>query len=222
MHKNSLTTKELRHVYRLLLGAIGPRHWWPADSPFEVIIGAILTQNTAWKNVERAICNLKEHGLLSPEKLSKVPEKKLAELIRPSGYFNQKAKKIKRFVEYFLNHHSGRIKKMARTRTEILRKELLSVYGIGPETADSILLYALKKPVFVVDTYTRRILHRHGWLQEKASYDELQDFFMSRLPADETFFNEFHALLDYIGHFYCRKTPDCDACPLQKLLPKKA
>lgn len=216
-----MTSKQLLAVYHQLNKKIGPRHWWPADSPFEVIIGAILTQNTAWKNVEKAITSLKAHNLLSPRALDKIPEKELANLIRPSGYFNQKAKKVKHFVRYLLNHHQGSIKKMSKRDTGALREELLSIHGIGPETADSILLYALEKPIFVVDSYTRRILYRHGWFHEKPSYQELQDFFIRRLPKDVSLFNEFHALIDYIGHFYCRGTPRCDLCPLQSRLPKK-
>ena len=208
-------------IYCQLLKQIGPRHWWPADSSFEVIIGAVLTQNTAWLNVKKTITNLKQNDLLSPKALDKIPEEKLASLIRSSGYFNQKAKKIKQFVNYFLNHYQGSIEKMSRRDTKTLRKELLSIYGIGPETADSILLYALQKPIFVVDTYTSRILYRHGWLHENPDYQELQGFFMQRLPNDVALFNEFHALLDYIGHFYCRKTPRCDLCPLKNRLPKK-
>ena len=221
MHKDSLTSKELMTVYHQLLKRIGPRHWWPADSPFEVIIGAILTQNTSWANVKKTIRNLKQHDLLSPKALDRIPEKELASLIRASGYFNQKAKKIKQFANYFLNHYQGSIKKMSQKNTHTLRKELLSIYGIGEETADSILLYALQKPIFVVDTYTRRILYRHGWFHENPSYQELQEFFMKRLSPDVSLFNEFHALLDYIGHFYCRKTPLCNLCPLKNRLPKK-
>ena len=221
MKRDSLTSRELMVIYRQLLKEIGPRDWWPADSPFEVIIGAILTQNTAWANVKKAIDNLKEHKLLSPRALDKVPEKELAGLIRPSGYFNQKAKKVKHFVRYLLNHHQGSIKKMSKRDTGALREDLLSIHGIGPETADSILLYALEKPIFVVDAYTSRILYRHGWFHEKPSYQELQDFFMKRLSGDVALFNEFHALIDYIGHFYCRRTPRCDLCPLQSRLPKK-
>jgi endonuclease III related protein len=221
MHKTSLTSKKLIGLYQLLLKKIGPRHWWPADSPFEVMLGAILTQNTAWSNVEKAITNLKQHDLLSPDTIAKISEKKLAALIRSSGYYNQKAKKIKKFTEYLLNHYHGSIKKMSRKNTETLREELLSLYGIGPETADSILLYALNKPVFVVDTYTRRIFHRHGWIHENATYEEMQEFFMQRLPKDVSLFNQFHAFIVYIGHFYCRKTPRCDACPIKSLLPKK-
>lgn len=208
-------------VYHQLLKQVGPRHWWPADSPFEVIIGAILTQNTAWANVEKTINNLKQNNLLSAKTLDKISEKELAILLRPSGYFNQKAKKTKQFVKYFLNHYQGSIKKMSQRDTKVLHNELLSIYGIGEETADSILLYALQKPIFVVDTYTRRILYRHGWFHENPSYQELQEFFMQRLPTDVALFNEFHALLDYIGHFYCHKSPRCDLCPLKNRLSKK-
>ena len=218
MAGRKLGKEELLQIFQHLLREIGPRGWWPADSPFEVMVGAILTQNTAWANVKKAIANLKAHGLLDPQKLHAVPEAELAELIRPSGYYNQKAKKLKAFVAYFLRRYGGSVKRMKSQSTEKLRRELLQLYGIGPETADSILLYALDKPVFVIDAYTHRIFERHGWLDGRLSYDEFQRLFHRHLGPDAELFNEFHALLDYVGHFYCRRTPRCEACPLRPWL----
>ena len=216
----SLNSDQLLNIYNDLLDHIGPRNWWPADSPFEVIIGAILTQNTAWKNVEKAIKNLKKNNLLSPKFLFRVPIDSLAELIRPSGYFNQKAKKIKYFLDYFINTYSGSIDLIKQQKTEILREELLAINGIGPETADAILLYALQKPIFVVDSYTRRIFSRHNWFHEDIVYQEMQDYFMNRLEKNVVLYNEFHALIDYIGHYFCKKNPDCSLCPLIDRLPE--
>lgn len=206
-------------VYSELLDRVGPRDWWPADTPFEVIVGAILTQNTTWKNVEKAITNLKNERLLDAESIRDVSLAKLAETIRPAGYYNRKAFKLKEFVRYFFRQHRGLIAKMRSCETDLLRQELLSVHGIGPETADAILLYALDKPIFVVDSYTKRILYRHRWYKEQASYQEVQEFFMKRLPRDKDLFNEYHALIDFVGHHYCRATPRCDECPLRDRLP---
>ena len=217
--RQGMTSEGLLEIYNELLEKVGPRNWWPADSPFEVIIGAILTQNTAWSNAASAISNLKKKGLLSPEAIHAVSEKRLAAVIRPSGYFNQKAKKIKGFIKYFLDRYDGSINKMRRKDIHVLRLELLEIHGIGPETADAILLYALEKPIFVIDAYTRRILHRHNWHKDKAPYDEMQEFFMNRLPKNVQLFNEYHALLDYVGHNFCRKSPICHECPLQDRLP---
>jgi len=214
-----LNSEQLLTIYHNLLDQIGPRNWWPADSPFEVIIGAILTQNTAWKNVEKAIENLKKNNLLSPKSLFAVPINSLAELIRSSGYYNQKAKKIKNFLDYFIHTYSGSIDLIKQQKTEILREELLAINGIGPETADAILLYALQKPIFVVDSYTRRIFSRHNWFYEDISYQEMQDFFMDKLEKNVALFNEFHALIDYIGHYFCKKNPNCVSCPLVDRLP---
>lgn len=207
-------------VYNDLLNQIGKRNWWPAESPFEVIVGAILTQNTSWKNVEKAILNLKLQNLLAPEALRDIPVETLASAIRPSGYYNQKAKKIKEFVKYFFDRYDGSIIKMRKKEKQALRKELLEIHGIGPETADAILLYALEKPVFVVDTYTKRILERHSWLNHKATYQDIQHLFMSNLPLDTQLYNEYHALIDFVGHNYCRKQPKCQECPLEGRLPQ--
>lgn len=204
----------LLQIYRLLYDIYGPQHWWPADSPFEVIVGALLTQSTNWRNVERAIENLKQHRALAPERLSKLSEAKLAELIRPAGYFRQKAKKLKAFVEYLDAHYNGDLQKMFAQPTQRLRTELLSIWGIGPETADSILLYAAHKPVFVVDAYTRRIFSRLGLVSSTISYDELQRFFMTQLPRSVKLFNEYHALIVRHGKEVCRSKPRCAQCVL--------
>jgi|Deesub1362B_J571_1020462.scaffolds.fasta_scaffold05124_3 endonuclease-3 related protein len=216
-----LSQEELLEVYRHLLTEIGPRGWWPAESPFEVMVGVILTQNTAWKNVEKAIQNLKAERALNPEKIAELPLKQLEELVRPSGYFRQKARRLKDFVSYFLDCYGGDVQKMADQNPETLREELLSIRGIGPESADSILLYALEKPYFVIDAYTHRIFDRHEWKDGPVSYDAFQEYFHRNLPRDAALFNEFHALIDYVGHHFCRRNPLCEVCPLQPWLPSR-
>lgn len=209
----------LVEYYDTLYRALGPQHWWPARSPFEVIVGAILTQNTAWTNVEKAIANLRRERLLSPAALERVPQAKLARLIRSSGYFRQKAKKLKAFVRFLRGEFGGSLAKMFRTPTEELRENLLAVHGIGPETADSILLYAGHHPVFVVDAYTKRILVRHGLASEKAGYKEIRALFENALPQDVKLYNEFHGLIVMTGKHWCRtKNPRCHACPLHQFL----
>src|SRR6266851_6971686 len=178
---------------------LGPMRWWPARTPFEVIVGAILTQNTAWGNVERAIANLHRERLLTPRALERVPLGDLARLVRPSGYFRQKAKKLKAFVRFLRRDFGGSLARMFRTPTAELRARLLCVHGIGPETADSILLYAGSHRVFVVDAYTKRILLRHGLVSEKADYEEVRRLFESSLPQNPGLYNEFHALLVNVG-----------------------
>ena len=189
----------LNKIYDILYKQFGPQHWWPANSRFEVIMGAILTQNTNWKNVEKAIKNLKERNLLNKEAIQNIPEKELASLIKPAGYYNQKAKKLKAFVKF---------------EGEITRENLLNIWGIGPETVDSILLYAYNKPIFVIDAYTKRVINRLGYKEQ--TYDELQTLFMENLPTDEKLFNEFHALLVQLGKNYCKTKPVCEKCPLRK------
>ncbi len=209
----------LPRFYQTLAAALGPMHWWPAKTPFEVIVGAILAQNTGWVNVERAIANLRRARLLTPRALERVPLAKLARLVRPSGYFRQKAKKLKAFVRFLREDFSGSLARMFRTPTVELRARLLAVHGIGPETADSILLYAGHQPVFVVDAYTKRILLRHGLVKEKTSYEEVRQLFESALPRDAKLFNEFHALLVNVGKNWCRpQQPRCDQCPLGPFL----
>lgn len=209
---------KLHDIYNTLFQAIGPRGWWPGETPLEIAIGAILTQNTSWKNVDKAITTLKQKNWLSLEKLRDVPEAELADAIRSSGYFNQKAKKTKIFIRYIYERYNGSLEKMAERSVEKLREELLAIYGIGPETADSILLYALGKQTFVVDAYTRRIFLRHGWMTEKATYEEIRQFFLTHLPRDIQLYNEFHALLVFVGNRFCRRKPICDRCPLKKYL----
>lgn len=211
----SVTCRVLLDGFDRLMSHFGPRGWWPGDTPFEVMVGAILTQNTNWKNVERAISNLKRAKVLSPRRLYELPPAKLASLIRPAGYFRVKARRLRSFLKFFLDSYGGSTRRMAAQDAGRMRGELLSVNGIGPETADSIILYALGKPVFVVDAYTKRILNRHALCTEDADYNEIQEFFMDRLPSDVPLYNEYHALIVEAGKDYCRATPRCGECPLR-------
>ena len=207
--------ERLIDVYRRLLARYGPQSWWPGDSPFEVIVGAILTQSAAWTGVARAIDNLKAAGMLSPAALRAVPIEELAVLIRPSVYFNAKSGKLRAFVEHLGEHHDDDLDAMFRQDVDTLRRELLSIHGIGEETADDILLYAAGKPVFVIDAYTRRILARLGITPPIDRYEAYQSLFMDCLPRDEGLFNEYHALLDRHGVEACRKRlPLCESCCL--------
>jgi len=209
----------LLEMYRWLSDELGPTGWWPARTPFEVAVGAILTQNTAWRNVEKSITNIRKNNLLSARSLAAVPVQRLAPLIRPSGYFRLKSQRLKNFVDFLQHEYAGSMAKMAREPADNLREELLGVTGIGPETADSILLYALGKPVFVVDAYTRRILSRHGIVVvEQMDYEELRSFFEENLPCDLTLFKEFHALLVIAGSRFCKKNALCNECPLRPLM----
>jgi endonuclease-3 related protein len=208
-------SERIKGLYHALYKSFGPQGWWPADTELECILGAILTQNTAWKNVERALGNLKKEGLISIEKLALIPTNVLAELIRPSGYFNQKAIRIKNFIRFLMENYDGDLQKMLEEDTEALREKLLVIKGIGPETADSILLYAAKKPIFVVDAYTHRILSRHGLIPEDSTYGEIQEVFMDSLPKDTQLFNEYHALFVRLGKEWCKKSPICKGCPLE-------
>ncbi len=206
---------QLGPIYKKLFAEFGPQEWWPADTPFEVAVGAILTQSTNWKNVERAIRNLKARRIFSPEKLHRLPEAKLARLIRPAGYYHIKAARLKNFLDFLFSRYGGRMQAMRKTPTGILRTELLAVNGIGQETADSILLYALEKPVFVVDAYTRRMLLRHGFIDEDDDYAHLQGLFTQALTKSTALFNEYHALIVKLGKEYCTKrAPRCPQCPL--------
>lgn len=208
-------SQQLTEIYRLLLTRYGPQHWWPGDSPFEVIVGAILTQSAAWGNVEKAISNLKQAGALTPTSLRQIPPDNLAELIYPSGYYKAKALKLKSFVERLAEAHQDSLEQLFSMEFTELREELLSIHGIGPETADSIILYAARKPVFVIDAYTRRILSRLGLSPSRDDYTSFQSQFMENLPADEKLFNEYHALLVRHGKEACKKTPLCDRCCLR-------
>jgi endonuclease-3 related protein len=207
----------LMRVYRRLYKAYGPRHWWPGETPFEVTVGAILTQNTSWRNVEKAIQRLKAKGVLSPQGIYRLKRSRLGSLIKSSGYYRIKADRLKSFMDFLFTEYDGDLRRMKRERLVALRKELLGVKGIGPETADSVLLYALKKPIFVVDGYTKRVLSRHGVISEKASYGEVQRVFMDHLPHDEKLFNEYHALFVHLGKTLCRKIPRCEICPLKSI-----
>lgn len=205
----------LLNFFDTMSAKLGPSNWWPGESPFEVSVGAILTQNTNWNNVHKALLNLKNKDLLNPRKMFLLSENELAELIRPAGYFRIKAKRLKNLL-HFLNNECGFNYSVLKNKTiDELRAKLLSVNGIGPETADSIILYALNKPSFVVDAYTKRIFNRHSLVHEDIDYHDLREFFMSRLPEDPGLYNEYHALLVLVGKKWCRKkTPLCPECPL--------
>jgi len=213
-----MTQKEnkLQLFFRTLLDAYGPQHWWPGETPFEVMVGAVLTQNTNWANVERAINNLKKAKLLDPEKLHALDPGRLAELIRPAGYFQVKTKRLKNFLAWLMTACDGDISQLQSWSVHQLREELLSVNGIGRETADSIILYSLNKPTFVVDTYTYRILVRHGLLDADSDYDAIKDYCESHLPEDIALYNEFHALLVMVGKNHCKPRPQCETCPLNR------
>lgn len=210
----------LKGMYEALSGALGPSRWWPGDTPFEVAVGAILTQNTNWSNVEKAIGNLKAAGAMTAHGLRNLPPTELERLITPTGYFRQKTKKLHNLLD-FLDHEAGLdLEALAQQSLEDLRPKLLSVRGIGPETADSILLYALNLPSFVVDAYTVRMFSRHGLLPEETNYDEVQEIFEESLPRDVALYNEYHALIVRAGKEWCRKTrPRCPECPLRSFLP---
>lgn len=209
--------RTLQTIYSRLAAAFGPQHWWPGDTPFEVAVGAILTQNTAWSNASRAVGELKKKDLLHPAGLRRLPAGRLAPLIRSSGYFNQKTTRLKRFVRYLFKRHRGDLSRMQKVPAGRLREELLGLSGIGPETADSILLYALGKPVFVVDAYTRRVLARHSLISWDAAYSEIQRLFTGALPRSRRLYNEYHALLVRVGKEYCRTHPRCEKCPLKRI-----
>lgn len=214
----------LGEVYEALLAAFGPQHWWPARTRFEMMTGAILTQNTAWTNVEKAIANLRRASLLTPRAMAEADERALAEWIRPAGYFNVKAKRLQHFARWLMAEFDGNIDRMFDGDIDVVRHRLLGVHGIGKETADSMLLYAGQKPVFVVDAYTRRFMTRHGWLDERAGYDEVAEVFTAGL-ADQpeagkvALYNEYHALIVELAKRHCRVKPDCEGCPLQRWLP---
>jgi endonuclease-3 related protein len=206
-------------MYRALFKAYGPQHWWPGDTPFEIMVGAVLTQNTAWVNVEKAIRNLKRERLLSPARLRAVAPRRLARLIRPSGYFNIKADRLGHLMAFLAGRYGGSLTRMLEDDPDELRKGLLLVSGIGPETADAIILYAAGKPVFVVDAYTKRIFGRHGLVSDGARYDHVQQLFMGSLPRNAGLFNEYHALLVMVGKRHCKKSaPRCSGCPLERFL----
>ena len=212
------TAETLQEMYDRMLGQLGPQHWWPAESAFEVMVGAILTQNTNWKNVERAIDNLKSAGLLSLPALAELPVALLAQYIRPAGYYNIKAGRLKNLLNHIVDQHGSDLHAFLNQPLAGFRERLLPIKGIGRETADSILLYAAGLPIFVVDAYTHRILSRHNFIDEECGYEMIQELFMDHLAAESQLYNEFHALLVKVGNLYCKKkNPDCGACPLQGL-----
>jgi endonuclease-3 related protein len=230
-------TASLRRAYKLMRARVGHQHWWPGETPFEVCVGAILTQNTAWTNVERAIANLKTARVLEPEKLFTLPEAKLAELIRPAGYFNVKARRLRSFLRVLIEQFGGDLERLFAGKTSAVRERLLAVNGIGPETADSMMLYAGWHHSFVIDAYTKRIFERHGWMGKcgkwkaesgengEASYDELKSLCESALnqktgAARLDYWQDYHAQLVMVGKHFCRtRAPRCDGCPLKPLLP---
>jgi endonuclease-3 related protein len=213
-------TSTPREIYDRLFAAYGPQHWWPGETPLEIMVGAVLTQNTSWKNVELAIANLRDAGVLSPSALYALGVEELAELIRPAGYFRVKAVRLRNLLRLVVEQYDGSLDAMFATGLGALREELLSISGIGPETADAILLYAGKLPTFVVDTYTARVLKRHGWIEPEADYYAIKDYFEDALENDEPLFNEYHALLVQVGKQHCSRAPKCAGCPLEPLLPE--
>lgn len=214
---NTMIDKQLTCIYQLLFERFGPQHWWPGQTRFEMITGAILTQNTNWANVEKAIANLKSANLLTPEKLHNIDVSQLGELIRPAGYYNIKAKRLKNFISRLFEDYAGQLTNLENLNTNQLRDELLAINGIGPETADSILLYAFDREIFVVDTYTARIAARHELIAPGADYEQLRELFQSNLTPDTKLFNEYHALLVKLGKEFCRPKARCADCPLEKL-----
>ncbi len=217
---------DLQEIYEILHDHFGPQHWWPADSVFEVIVGAVLTQNTNWQNVSRALDNLRGDNLLSLAALHALPLELLAEKIRPSGYYNLKAKRLHNLLDLLIDETDGNssedeiLADFFADDIPSLRQKLLTVKGVGPETADSILLYAGRKPIFVIDAYTWRVLVRHGLIGEESDYREMQELFMTNLPEDPRLFNEYHALLVRLGKEFCKKNnPLCRQCPLRTVEP---
>jgi endonuclease-3 related protein len=215
-------SNKLLQIYNRLYRHFGPQHWWPAKTPFETSIGAILTQNTAWSNVEKAINNLKKEKLLDLKKISKISTGRLASLIKPAGYFNVKAKRLQSFFDYLNSEKCGNsLSQLRKVSSLEMRKRLLAVKGIGPETADSIMLYALNKPLFVVDAYTKRIFSRHGFVSETAAYDEIKRLFETNLSRSVKLYNEYHALIVRLAKECCKTTPICDKCPLNYLFNRE-
>ncbi len=218
MQKKLNTT--LRQFYDLMSAHHGKTHWWPGDSPFEICIGAILTQNTAWTNVDKAIRNLKREKLLTPNAMLAADLVVLEAALRPSGYFRQKALRVRLFCQHLVDHYDGSVERMAERPLAELRLELLTLKGIGPETADDILLYACEKPVFVVDAYTRRMFSRHGLVPGDIKYEALRAFFEENLDLDVDYFKEYHGLIVWTGKEFCKTRPNCEGCPLQGTLKR--
>lgn len=201
--------------YERLFRHFGPQHWWPGDSKLEIVLGAILTQNTAWSNVEKALKNIKDAGSISLGFLRETDLNMLAQLIRPTGYFNQKAARVKGFIEYLDENYHGHLEEMLSLHLQDLRTALLSIKGIGPETADDIILYAAEKPVFVIDSYTKRVMSRHSICSQNVGYEELQTIIETQVPKNVPIYKEFHGLIVILAKNYChKKNPDCRNCPL--------
>jgi len=207
--------KVLETIYASLYKAFGQQHWWPGDTPLEIAVGAILTQNTSWTNVEKAIQNLKREKMLSAQALHAIDPESLAARIRPAGYFNIKARRLKNFIGFLMAEYRGSMKRMAREDLQVIRYKLLSVNGIGQETADSIILYALERPVFVIDAYTKRIFSRHDILNRDLPYETFQHLFHTGIRNEVQLFNEYHALLVRLAKEFCRTAPCCSGCPLE-------
>jgi endonuclease-3 related protein len=206
-------------MYEVLNAYFGDLHWWPGETPFEITVGAILTQNTNWKNVETAIYQLKAADILDPLKLYGTADSTVSSLIRSSGYYNIKTKRLRAFLDFLHNEYAGDLEGMFSEELWTLRRKLLGVRGIGEETADSILLYGGGKPVFVVDAYTRRVLERHDLIAPGWRYEEIQTLFMDTFPRDTPRYNQYHALLVQLGKQFCKKKPLCSGCPLENGLP---
>jgi len=212
-----MNTADLLELYRRLLDAYGPQHWWPARGRFEMIVGAILTQRAAWRNAAKALDGLRRAGYLTADALHRAPEAEIAQCIRPAVYHNAKARKLKALATHLYERHGGELDRLLDQPMDALRKELLSIWGIGPETADAIVLYAAHRPSFVVDAYTTRLMERLGWLPQGAGYARVRRAFMDALPPDVELYNEFHALIVRHGKEHCRATPSCDGCPVRPL-----
>lgn len=211
----SIVSDELEEIFRRLLAHFGPQHWWPGETPFEVMVGAILTQNTNWQNVEKAVAIMKEAGVLSLPALAALDAEELAEYIRPAGYYNIKAGRLQNLFAMIAEHWDNDLEYLLQQPAAVLREQLLSVKGIGPETADSMVLYAAEQPIFVVDAYTHRILLRHEMISEDYDYFQIQELFMDNLEENAALFNEYHALLVQVGKQFCKKSkPQCKGCPL--------
>jgi endonuclease III related protein len=208
--------QRLLDIFDKLLNAFGKRNWWPGETELEIIIGAVLTQNTSWKNVEKAIENLKRHNSLDTDSLYKMDREKLAAIIKPSGFYNIKTSRLKNIINVIHNYYSSNILNLKNINMWIIREKLLEINGIGKETADSIILYALNKPIFVIDVYTKRFLKNHRLYDKESDYDTIQRFFMKNLPNDTYLFNEFHALIVYLCQNFCKKVPLCNKCPLEQ------
>ena len=213
-----MNTNNYSEAYRLLYDHFGPQDWWPGDTPFEIMVGAVLTQNTNWSNVQKAINNLKSEDLLSYQSLCQLAVDEIAQLIRPAGYYNLKAQRLRNLLDMVATHYHGDLDLFLEDDLESARENLLAVKGVGPETADSILLYACGRPVFVVDMYTHRVFSRHNMVEEEADYSTNQNVFLDHLPQETQLYNEFHALIVRVASTFCKKTkPLCEQCPLQGL-----